>query len=148
MTGGRLKILAFIILAVMTAALAAGCGEPTSTSTPDEPEYAGAITESLLQALINDEEFETFRGHFAPATQQTITEASFQQTHDQFFSAYGEYMSKEFTGTRENVQDVYTEVTYKAVFGNRPDGITIKVLFLEANNKAYTAGIFFQESQG
>jgi hypothetical protein len=146
MTGRRRKIIISIALAVVITAMAAGCGQPAPTQTQDEPEYANEISETLLQSLINTEDFNAFRGLYDEASQKNITEASFQQTHDQFLSAYGEYISKEFTGTRENVEDVYTEVSYKAVFGKRPDGITVKVLFQEAGDRVFASGIFFQES--
>lgn len=144
MPGKAIKTL-IVVLAAMIAAALPGCGEPTPTETQNEPEYANSITETLLQALINTEEYTAFRELFDAETQKGITEVSFQQTHDQFFSAYGEYVSKEFTGARENVQDIYTEVSYKAVFEKRPDGISVKVLFQETGDKVYASGVFFHE---
>jgi len=140
-----LKILLAVALAAVVIATAAGCGEPEPTGTPGEPGYAGEIAETLLQSLINTADFNAFRELFDTESQKNITEDSFQQTHEEFRSTYGEYSSKEFTGTRENVEEVYTEVSYKAIFKNRPDGVTVKVLFLEKDDKVYASGIFFQE---
>ncbi len=144
MSGSRLKILIAVMLAVIMAAMATGCGEPTPTESQEEPDYASAIAETLLQSLINTEDFHAFRDLFDPASQQNITEEAFQQTHEELYNAYGEYISKEFTGTREKVEEFYTEVSYKAVFEKRPDGISVKVLFQETGDKVYVSGLFFQ----
>ena len=142
--GKTLRILIVIVLAVMMAATAVGCGEPEPAETPNEPEYAGAIAESLLQALINTENYTAFSEHFDETMRKNITEASFKQTHDDLSDKYGEYISKKFTLTEENVEEIYTAVSYNATFSKRTEGITVKVIFQETAAKVYVSGIWFQ----
>ncbi|OGO07047.1 MAG: hypothetical protein A2Y92_00060 [Chloroflexi bacterium RBG_13_57_8] len=138
------KVLAVIMLAALAMAIVAGCGKPGPAETPPEPEYADAIAENLLQSLINTENYTSFIRDFDETMKKAMTEAAFAQTHDDLRAKYGEYQSKIFTLTEEEVQEVYTAVSYNATFGKRTQGITVKVVFQETNQGVFVAGLWFQ----
>ncbi len=144
MTYKALRIFTAIVVVVLAATIVAGCGKPGPTETPKEPEYAGAIAENLLQALINKEDYASFARDFDETMKKTITEAAFKQTHDDLLGKYGEYLTKKFTFTEEKVQEIYTAVSYNATFAKRPEGITVRVVFQETGKGVFVAGLWFQ----
>ena len=138
-----LKILSMIILAVIIAAVLPDCGKGEPTEKTGEPEYADAITENILQAF-NSGDYTAYSEYFDEAMKKAVPKAAFEMTCTQIQESFGNYISKEFSSVELNVQNIYTAVFYKARFSKKPDGINVKVVFLETDNGVFVSGLWFQ----
>lgn len=118
---GRLNIFFISIVLLSLGVLAlAGCGQSATAPATPEPDYAGAITETTLKGLSDDNLEEYIRygnaDFKAAVTQQMLDEASFQVK-----SQLGTYKSKEYLSTE--TQDSLTIVHYKVKFSQAETGV-------------------------
>lgn len=137
------KICAIVVLAVVLLAVLPGCGKGEPTEKAGEPEYADAITESILQAF-NSGDYFAYSEYFDEAMKKAVPKAAFEVTCTQIRESFGDYVSKEFSSVQLNVQNIYTTVFYKAKFSKKMDGIKVKVVFLETDNGVLVSGLWFQ----
>jgi major membrane immunogen (membrane-anchored lipoprotein) len=136
------KVFVVIFMILLVSVLSAcGKSEPTAEKT-GEPEYAGAMTESILKAF-NSDDYTAYSQDFDEAMKKAMPESTFEQTRAQIQEAWGEYESKEYSGVEENVQGIYTAVTYKATF-RKKSGVQVRVVFLETDDKVLVSGLWFQ----
>ena len=134
-----------ILAAVLLVTLFSGCSDskPTETTTPaevvNEPEYAGAMTEEILQAL-NAGDFAAYTKNFDEAMKKVAQEIVFTQTRDLIQKKIGNYISKEAVTLQKS--DAYTTVIYKAKFSDEPGDVTISVAFIETEDKVVVSGLW------
>jgi hypothetical protein len=126
-----------LIFAVLIIPVLVACGKPELT----EPEYAGAMAETLLQAL-NDGSFTDFVQNFDETLKPNMTADGFEETRADIQGTFGDYVSKVFSGV-EKVELGVIAVSYNATFTKRPE-TTVKIAFVEKGDAASVVGIFIQ----
>jgi hypothetical protein len=129
----RTILIAIGIMLVVLAVVVCSC-----TQKP-EPDYAGAITENMLQAL-NTGDYALYSEHFDEAMQKALPESVFKQSNTLIRSKIGNYVSKQYTTTQNEGQ--YISVYYKAKFSAEPGDVTVKVVFQRVAGKTYVAGFW------
>lgn len=140
------KVLAVTALLLFLLPIVSACGstneEETTPAGPSEPDYATTITAQLLESL-NTGDYETISGYFDTAMSVAMDEAKFEQLREQTVDVYGEFTSHEITAVQYEVQDIYTITVYDVTFA---DGTTyqMQVTYLETDDGAYLAGLFFK----
>ena len=134
--------LVFVIAILLVVALL-GCAQPKTVEPPNEPAYADSIAEGILQSF-NTGDYAACSEHFDEAMKTAMPEAAFQDFRTQIQNAMGDYISKEYSSTQLNVQDIYTSVIYKAKFSEAPDGVQVRVVFLETENSVLVSGLWFE----
>jgi ABC-type branched-subunit amino acid transport system substrate-binding protein len=107
-----------------------------------EPDYAGPITEEILQAF-NSGDYLAYSRHFDQTMLQAATEAGFQKSREQVQAAYGDYISKTFEELQENLQGVYTVVVYKAQFSKQAD-VEVQVVFQMIGDTVFVSGLWMK----
>jgi len=136
----RLLLIAcgiLIMLVTMTATSA--CTQKPETGYT-EPEYAAAITDSILQA-VNEGNYAQYAERFTEEMKQAATEAAFTEVNTVLKTTIGDYVAKEFRKTE--AQGPYTTVYYKAKFTEEPEDVTVRVVFQEIDGEIYVAGLWF-----
>ena len=111
--------LAGTIATAMLLAILAGCGG-TPTETLPEPDYAGAITDTTLQGL-SENDLEKYTRHGNADFKAAVTQEDMDKALDQIGNKLGAYQSKEFRYTE--AKDGYTIVHYQAQFANGEVGV-------------------------
>ena len=104
------------------------------------PEYADAITESMLLAM-NEDDYAKLSEHFNEEMKETLSESVYRKNYNFMVIIIGEYVSKEFWKTEE--RGIYKTVYYKADFTEEPDDVIVKVVFQEIDGEIYVAGLWF-----
>ena len=118
----------------------AGCGESELADITTEPEYADAIAESILQSF-NTGDYAAYSEHFDEAMKKAMPEAAFRQTAALIHDKIGEYQSKAFASVETD--DIYTAVIYRAKFSEEQWGVTVRVVFLETEDRVLVSGLWF-----
>ena len=131
--------LGIVALLLFVAGLI-GCGQSKPTESLAEPEYAGAIAESILQAF-NTGDYAAYSKHFDEAMKKAMPEATFQDTAALIKQKIGDYISKEFD--RTETDDIYTAVIYRSNFSEEPGVVTVRVVFLETDDNVFVSGLWF-----
>ena len=132
------KILVKIICGILIV-LVTMLGVSACASKP-EPEYASQITESILQAM-NEDDYAKYTEHFDEMMKNAVTEAVFEENNSLIKSIIGDYESKEFWKVEE--EDTYTIVFYKAKFNQEPDDVIVQVVFQEIWGTIYVSGLWY-----
>ena len=136
------KISALILLAILGIMMLSGCSQSETTEATDEPAYAGAIAESILNSF-NTGDYTVYSERFDPAMKKAMPEADFKELRSQVREEMGDYISKEYS-SQETVQEIYTAVIYKVEFSKNPGDVQIRVVFLETDDAVYVSGLWFQ----
>jgi hypothetical protein len=126
-----------LVMAVLIIPVLVACGKPGLT----EPEYAGAMAETILQAL-NDGSFTDFVQNFDETLKPNMTADDFEETCADIQGTYGDYVSKVFSSVEKDDQGIIA-VSYNATFTKRPE-TTVMIAFLEKGDAASVVGIFIQ----
>ena len=135
------KKLPGLIVIALFAVLLAGCGQSDkSVEQSEEPAYAEAITESIMQAY-NDCDYDTYSEHFDPAMKKAMNETVFYGTRDFIRARVGDYQSKKFVESRV-AEEIYTMVIYQAKFSEE-DAVKVTITFLETDDYVYVSGLYF-----
>jgi uncharacterized lipoprotein YehR (DUF1307 family) len=134
--------LSFVIAILLVVALI-GCAQPETVEPSDEPGYADAIAEGILQSF-NTGDYAACSQHFDEAMKKAMPEATFQDLRTQVQNTLGEYISKEYSGKELNVQGIYTAVIYKAEFSKEPAGVQVRIVFLETEDSVFVSGLWFE----
>ena len=130
---------AIFLIVVMLASITA-MSACTSEPPKPEPEYAATITESILQA-INEDNYAQLSEHFTEEMKSAMPETAFQEAEAMIKDRVGDYVSKVFWKTEE--QSPYTVVDYKAKFTLEPADVIVRFAFEEVNGEIYVSGLWF-----
>ena len=125
-----LRIACCVLMLAVTVVAAPACAQKP------EPEYADAITESILLAM-NEGDYAGFTGYFDENTKSLFTEEAFNQSIPAVTTIIGMYQAKGFWKTE--VMGQITRVYYKAKFTLEPGDVIVKVDFREIEGKIYVA---------
>jgi hypothetical protein len=104
-----------------------------------EPDYAGQITETSLQAMSNCD-YAAYLANFTPAARAAVTEAVFDPACQQIKDAIGDYIDKEFW--KAETENSYTVVYYTASYSDEPDEVIVTVYFEEIEGEMLIAGFW------
>lgn len=134
----------FIILCsvFVMASVFTGC---TKKLTEKEVEYAGPLTENILQA-VGKGDYAQFSKDFSDELKKAITEESFKTLCASFSEKIGKYESKKFTAAAENKKDKkkFKTVIYTAKYSKEEKDVQITASFTENDGKILVEGIFFK----
>ena len=128
----RIRVKVFCIISVLLGLIGSlvACAETHGVS---EPEYAGAMTESLLLA-INEDDYATFCEHLDASLGASMTEPAFDELVTTTQAEFGKYVSKEYKWKKK--VGYFTQVNYDAEFSNGPDSAAIvKISFHEVGGE-------------
>jgi hypothetical protein len=128
------KVLAIFFTLVLLGTVLAGCSGVTITSTltstvtttPTEPDYAGAITEKLLQAF-NNRDWQAYMV-LVDDTLAAEPESEFWNLCDFLREHVGTYVSKTWLNTMA-MQDGSVLVIYRAKYTDEPDDVKVTIQF-------------------
>jgi hypothetical protein len=138
----RCFYLSVIIISIMLTSLPA-CVNTGSASPVPEPDYAAAITESLLLA-INDNDFSRFSQDFSDAMKKTVTPEVF---NSQFIlgikDKIGDYQASSKRFFSASSQSPYIAVTYAAIYIDEPGAVLVQVSFQQVEGKPLVTGMVF-----
>jgi hypothetical protein len=121
-----------LILSIVIAGLA-GC------SSTEEPDYAGEMVESTLQA-INDGDYAAYLEYFSPEAQSTLSEDDFNTNVQLIKDNFGDYIDKEFWKTEP--ENGYLGVHYKVAFSNMTESLILSAYFEKIDAEIYIAGFW------
>lgn len=134
----------FVILCSMfvMASIFAGCSKKL---TEKDVEFAGALTENILQSIEKDD-YAQFSKDFSAELKKAITEESFKTICTSFSEKIGKYESKKFAAATENKKEekLYKAVIYKAKYSKEEKDVQITATFSENDGKMLVEGIFFK----
>ena len=134
MTRTMVQIICSILILLVMIPGATACAEKAP------PEYADAITESILLAM-NEDDYAKLSEHFNEEMKETLSESVFRTNYNFMVLIIGDYVSKEFWKTEE--RGIYKTVYYKTVFTEEPDGVIVEIVFQEIDGEVYVAGLWF-----
>lgn len=124
----------FCIISVLLGLIGSlvACAETHEVS---EPEHAGAMTESLLLA-INEDDYATFCEHLDTSLGASMTESAFDELVATTQAEFGKYVSKEYKWKKK--VGYFTQVNYEAVFSNGTDcAAVVKISFHEVEGEIF-----------
>jgi len=130
-----------IVVLLLLAVAMTGCGESEEPmEQSDEPEYAGAIIESILQAF-NAGDYAAYSEHFDEAMKKAMNKTVFNGTRDFIRARIGDYVSRKFVESQA-AQEIYTVVIYQAKFSEE-NAVKVTITFLETDDYVYVSGLYF-----
>jgi hypothetical protein len=120
-TISKLKVFLLpIVLLALPATILAGCGQSATAPAAPEPDYAGAITDTTLKGL-SDDNLEEYTRYGNAEFKAAVTQEVLDETSLQVKSQLGTYKSKEYLSTE--TQDSLTIVHYKTKFSKGEIGV-------------------------
>lgn len=131
----RILAISLTLLLIPVLLVTGGCG-----SVPTEPDYAGAMTESVLTA-INEGDYVKFSRDFDQAMKDALPEAAFNELKSQLSASVGDYVSKQVD--KVVVTDEYTTVIYNAKY-TKADKVIITVSFSTVDGTTLVSGLYFK----
>ena len=135
----KLVLIACGLLVLLASITLVSACAPEPEPEYTEPEYAGPIAESILQAA-NEGDYATYSERFNEEMRSAATEAAFLEVSAILKAKIGEYVSKEFWKVED--EGGFTIVYYKANFTQEPE-VTVRVVFEEIAEEVYVAGLWF-----
>ena len=133
-----MKVMAGVTVLIISVMVMVGCGD---SGKSEEPEYAGAIAEKILQA-INSGDYIPYSEHFDAQMRKQIPEDLFLKSRDLIRGRIGDYISKEYVDA-QIVDEIYIAVIYKAKFSDEPADVQVTVTFIETDAGPLVAGLYF-----
>lgn len=127
----------FIIASIFT-----GCSKKL---TEKDVEYAGPLTEDMLQA-VEKGDYAQFSKDFSSELKKAITEETFKTLCTSFSERIGKYESKKFSTATENKKEekIFKTVIYKAKYSKEEKDVQITASFSKNDGKILVEGIFFK----
>ena len=135
----KLVLIACGLLVLLASMIVVSACGPEPEPEYTEPEYAGPIAESILQAT-NEGDYATYSERFNEEMRSAATEAAFLEVNTILKAKIGEYVSKEFWKVED--EGGFTIVYYKANFTQEPE-VIVRVVFEEIAGEVYVAGLWF-----
>jgi hypothetical protein len=135
------KLVAFLMVVSLVAVLSCSSGSNAPPdSQPQEPAYAGAIAEDILQAM-NSGDYASFSQYFDDVMKKTIPEDTFRQYRAVYHDRIGTYESKTYWET--TIQDRSQIVEYKARFTQEPADVIVSIAFTQVDGQVRVSWLYF-----
>lgn len=137
------KLILWMIMVSLAAALLAGCGQQAKVLEGTEREDVLAYTEEKTDNLLagmNDQDYAAFSRDFNARMSQAIPEASFSSLLTSITGKIGKYVSREVTSV--NLGNGIVTVIYNAKF-EQEDDVTITATY-ETKDDHQLSGLYFK----
>ncbi|SMD15793.1 DUF3887 domain-containing protein [Sporomusa malonica] len=127
-----------ILPLLLVAALLLGCGGQQQ-SLDNIINAVDQLTENMLVAM-NENDYNRFSRDFDDQMRVDLDEAKYKSTVPAITAKIGKYLSKDFVGLEK--KDQYTIVVYRANFSLEPDGVTVRSVVGDKNDKKVISGFW------
>ena len=151
------RSISIILGIILVLAFVSGCGTkttaPTTTTTTaittttitattalEEPSYASAMTDNIIDAIAEDD-YAKFSRDLDQAMKDALTETAFQGLRSQLQEGVGDYVSKQYNDIV--VQGEITTVVYIAKY-TKVDRVAIVISFRTVDDQNQVAGLYFR----